>query len=128
MGCDIHAAIEKKVGDRWIMVTRLHRSHRAMNRNYERFAALAGVRGDGPQARGLPQDISESTKLYVEEWAGDAHNHSFLDLCDAGALFLSTEWQGKELSEYAREYPVSHYFDIEECQRREYRLVFWFDN
>lgn len=128
MGCDIHGTVEKKVGDRWVMVDRLHYSHPTTRRNYERFAALAGVRGDGPEPKGIPPDVSESTKLYIEEWGVDGHTHSFLDLVDAARLFLNTDHLGKEIGKYEKEYPISHYFDVDEANPGEYRLVFWFDN
>ena len=130
MGCDIHATVEKKVGDRWVMVNRLDFRSRpeAMQRNYKRFAALAGVRGDGPDPRGLPPDISESTKLYADEWKADGHSHSFLELNEAAKIFLDNEWPAKGISDYAKKYPSEHYFSIHEAKPGEYRLVFWFDN
>ena len=73
------------------MITRLAHPCAALDRNYTRFAALAGVRGDGPTPKGLPKDVSESTKLYSDEWGLDGHGHSFLDLTKATALFLSTD-------------------------------------
>lgn len=122
MGCDISALIERKVGDKWVMVNRLHGE--ATRRNYVRFAALAGVRGDGPAAKGLPDDISESGRLYADEWEGDAHSHSFLGAEEAARIFLAT---AHEPDNYAKNYPCSYFFEIER-EEDNHRLVFWFDN
>lgn len=122
MGCDIHALIERKVCGKWVMVNRLNGA--GTNRNYRRFAALAGVRGDGPDAKGLPNDLSESGRLYADEWEGDAHSHSFLGVKEAAAIFLATAY---ELDNYAKSYPCIHFFEIEDDED-EHRLVFWFDN
>ena len=123
MGCDIHIAVEKKVGDKWVMRDRLHYTKPSTNRNYPRFAALAGVRGDGPDPRGLPEDIGESTRLYRDEWGSDGHSDSWLPLKEACRAWLETDWQPDD---FARKYPECHYFDVED--QGEYRVVFWFDN
>lgn len=122
MGCDIHALIERKVGNKWVMVNRLNGE--ATRRNYTRFAALAGVRGDGPAAKGLPDDLSESGRLYADDWEGDAHSHSFLGAKEAAAIFLAT---AHEPDNYAKSYPCSHFFEIDDDEDS-HRLVFWFDN
>ncbi len=127
MGCDIHIATEKKVGDRWVMVTRLDYRQIGVARNYERFTALAGVRGEGPEPRGLPDDISDGVKLYRDEWSGDGHSDSWHTIKDAAQLFLETEYA--KITDYMSAYPEGYYFDIElEIYPGEYRVVFWFDN
>ncbi len=124
MGCDIHGTVEKKVGEKWVMVNRLY--DEAIERNYARFAALAGVRGEGPKPKGLPQDMADSTRIYVEEWEGDGHSHSWLIIEEAAKIWMESDW-GKD--DFARSYPVVHYFNIErEIHPGEYRVVFWFDN
>lgn len=131
MGCDIHGSVEKLIDGKWVMVDRLR--DKARVRNYTRFAKLAGVRGEGPPARGLPTDISESTELHVNEWGGDGHSHSYLDIDAAANIFKETEFQPND---FVQKYPVSHFFDIDDetcpsCGRpvkNEYRIVFWFDN
>lgn len=127
MGCDIHIATEKRVDDKWVMVTRAFWNTAARTRNYHRFAALAGVRGDGPPPRGLPDDISDSTRLFRDEWGDDGHSDSWLPLHDAARLWLETE-RG-EVNDFMRKWPESHYFDVElESYPGVYRVVFWFDN
>lgn len=123
MGCDIHGVVEKKVGDKWVMVNRLQ----AGDRNYARFASLAGVRGDGPEAKGLPEDLSESGQLAVDEWDLDGHNYSWLELSEAAKIFLATHYNPTHMM---RSFPEYEFFGIEreDNDGSEYRLVFWFDN
>ena len=142
MGCDIHGVVERKVEGHWIAVRTLHgfesqqkneygncwASPLAKARNYERFAALAGVRGDGPAARGLPLDAS-LTARHLFQHEGD-HTPSWLPLAEATAIFLRTEWRGDKLPEHERNYPARLYFSLDDTdiQAYEHRLVFWFDS
>jgi len=128
MGADIHVSLEKKVKDKWVMVTRLdHGAYTyATNRNYERFGALAGVRRPGPAPIGLPDDISDSTELFLQDWDGDAHSHSWLSLDEACKVWLETDHRADE---FALRWPASHYFGLDEDMiKGEYRVIFFFDN
>lgn len=138
MGCDIHIVLEREHGRKWIAVDTFagHESTFkgwaspvATSRNYARFAALAGVRGHGPQAKGLPPDISETAAMLVEDWGTDAHSASWLPLDEAAKIFLATDSPNGP-GEYGRKYPKSHYFGVDEIDERngKYRIVFWFDN
>ncbi len=143
MGCDIHGVIERKWNGRWVGWRTLDHIHTnrpkktgdhlscfqtpaALDRNYERFAALAGVRGDGPEARGLPDDASETSKARFEI-DGD-HTPSWLSLDDACRIFSETEYV--ELDDFDKKYPEYFYFGIEESDgpKSDFRLVFWFDS
>lgn len=125
MGCDIHICIEKRVNNQWMMINRLGFRDYGCYRNYKRFAALASVRGNGLTPKGLPDDISESAKLYSEEFGSDGHSHSCLPLMEASKIFLNTEDERNKKIDT----PESHYFDIDlDCAPGEYRIVFWFDN
>ena len=110
MGCDIHMALEKLVKQKWIMVTRFPINHPATHRNYRRFADLAGVRRNYSTAKGLPEDISESTKLFFDESEEDLHHYSFEDIVDAAKIFVRTHTQNHT---YAMVFPYSYFFDIE---------------
>jgi len=133
MGCDIHLFLERKVGNKWVMVKELDSP--ADNRNYARFSALAGVRGDGPAPKGLPLDISDSVKLHVDDWEGDGHSHSWETIDKAAKIFLDTE---SNPDEYAMRNPASYFFDLStkscRCCGQEilsidnHRIVFFFDN
>jgi hypothetical protein len=89
MGCDIHYCVEvkDKERNRWVGVFNSdepltavlweHRDKFAIwqfdQRHYDFFARLAGVRGDGPDPKGLPEDASDLTLLHG---CGD-HSHSY---------------------------------------------------
>ena len=141
MGCDIHLLVERQVDEKWITVRLFQGFHCrfsqnkyaspvALARNYVRFAALAGVRGDGPEPRGIPDDLSETAKLLVDEYGDDGHSHSWLPIEEATEIFLKTEWEAdKRLSDLDKKYPLYHYFGLEtEIDKGPHRLIFWFDN
>jgi hypothetical protein len=141
MGCDIHGLVERKVNGKWICWRTLNPVHTsrpdehgssfaspaALSRNYERFAALAGVRGDGPDARGLPDDATDTaTHLFETE---EGHTPSWLPLQEATDIFLATERY--DLREFDRKYPAYYYFGVEsesDGPLSDFRLVFWFDS
>ncbi len=141
MGCDIHMVVERFVNEKWIAV-RLFDGFEcrfkgdwdmpvARSRNYERFAALAGVRGDGSEPRGLPGDLSDTAKHLIEKWGEDGHSHSWLPLDEAVSVFLATEWKPEErLSDFDRKCPAYYYFGYEDevDGKWPHRLIFWFDN
>jgi hypothetical protein len=144
MGCDIHGVVERRVRGKWVAVRVLQGLHgtrwasspygyvsdAARSRNYERFAALAGVRGAGPAPRGVPEDASETTAFLVEDYGADGHSHSWLPLAEAAEVFARTEYWPDDLAEDAwpRRYPASLFFDVDEDSAAEHRLIFWFDN
>lgn len=126
MGCDIHGWIEKKVDNKWVAVSEL----KDRNRNYGLFADLAGVRGDGPDAKGLPSDVSETVKYWVDKWGPDAHDHSWLPLDEAYRIFRKHGGNGYYLWDMCG---LDIYPYCPTCKQPTphgdiYRLVFWFDN
>lgn len=121
MGCDIHGWVEKRVDGKWIG----YRPLKDRDRNYDRFGALAGVRGLGPPQRGLPDDISETAKNESEEWGSDGHSHSWIPLKDALKIFTEHRY-GDD-----KHYSAYQAFDVDiddEADFEKYRLVFWFDS
>lgn len=134
MGCDIHGVVERRWKGKWIAARTLDNVQTtdvkygravasALERNYERFAALAGVRGDGPEARGLPDDASDTSRMLFET-KGD-HTPSWPPLVDAARIFKDTE--GTSLKHWS-DMPAYYYFGIDQEPLDEYRLVFWFDS
>lgn len=125
MGCDIHGWIERKVGDKYVAIKEL--GDRATARNYRRFAALAGVRGDGPEPRGVPPNVSETVRYWIDTWDSDGHSHSWLPIkeaCEVWAVDRYPEMGGKR-----SEYPMYEYFGMDdETLEPDDRVVFWFDN
>jgi hypothetical protein len=144
MGADIHGVVERRVGEKWVAVRVFGYVHQpgykdrpyeaafdvALSRNYRRFAALAGVRGVGPEPRGIPSDASETTAFLIADDGDDGHSHSWLPLDEAAAIFGRTEpWpDGVPEDGWPRAYPASLFFGVESESIAEHRLVFWFDN
>jgi hypothetical protein len=139
MGCDIHGVVERFWNDKWVAFNTLSSIHGvygrqpggfdiplARSRNYERFAALAGVRGDGPEARGLPEDASDTSKMLFD-LIGD-HTPSWLPIEEAAAIFIGTERY--PLDSFQKSFPLNTYFGMDERDGppSQFRLVFWFDS
>lgn len=130
MGCDIHVFLERRVEDRWVMVNTLT-SNQTTNRNYDRFAKLAGVRGDGPEPRGIPADVSESVKLHISDWEGDGHSHSWMSLREATPIFRGSSYERFSDPEWIKdeESAIYHFFGSRASRDPDnHRIVFFFDN
>jgi len=141
MGCDIHLVLEQRDADLgWVGIDtfaghessygRGYNSPAARSRNYKLFAALAGVRGDGPTPRGIPEDASTTTRLLVKELGSDGHSHSWLPLIDAAREWNVERYTAEKLRDgYQEKFPESFWFGIDsEMDLSKYRVVFWFDN
>jgi hypothetical protein len=121
----------------------------ADGRNYNLFAKLAGVRGEGPSPKGVPDDASDLALMMVDRWEGDGHSHSWMLMDEALPLFLTTGQLGKpgeavltamrSGTEAAIEQSFDHFWSLDEhyndngeCTGRDklsdFRLIFWFDN
>lgn len=151
MGCDIHAVIEVRdnTNKTWVGVT----GQLGLGRNYEAFAALAGVRSSGNDdkkskviddgvALGLPPDISQTAKYFVDGWGGDGHSHSHLPIREFCKRWLLCEDADKvaDLIRQEIERVAGYSSDtawVKEYERLfgyymddadDYRVVFWFDN
>ncbi|MCE5387968.1 MAG: hypothetical protein K0041_05235 [Acidithiobacillus sp.] len=133
MGCDIHITVEKKIDEEWVMIhTPTWQSDVACERNYRRFAALAGVRGDGPPAKGLPSDVSKGTEYRFAAWGDDAHSPSyntlreFLDVCER------TKYDDVDRSKWSIyclcEHYLGSYWEITDQNPDDFRVVYWFDS
>jgi hypothetical protein len=143
MGCDIHLHIEIKVAGHWH-----HYNHPGVPRNYELFSLMGGVRNPLPDQegyiepvasfRGIPDDVTFTTKLDYVHWGMDAHSASYLltdeviKVCkwlvknEPKRFLAPSEYfcflfgnRFNSFREYRSEYPK----EIEE-----FRFVFWFDN
>ena len=99
MSCDIHLFIEFKVGNKkWEAdpghivevdgdendedAYRSVKDVDASDRHYALFGKLAGVRCNGPEAKGLPKDVSERIALASELYDCDGHSHSYSTLAE----------------------------------------------
>jgi hypothetical protein len=97
MGCDIHMYIETRVGDGEWQADQHHQhiidddgdhyipAVNATGRNYQLFADLANVRGEGMfglEPLGLPDDVSDIVNKASDDWDVDGHSHSYISLKD----------------------------------------------
>lgn len=140
MGCDIHAFIERRAvaarstDHRWEFVMADRGDPRWGDRNYQLFAALAGVRGEGPDAKGLPTDISDLVQEERALIADDGHSDSWHEFWEALALWIEFDDQNHTTNEQHRLHNVTR--DVQAWQMfghvplegYDYRIVYWFDN
>jgi hypothetical protein len=126
MGCDIHIVVVKKKGrgceilwdpgEFWRDENRSQaeydehwrKSRLAQSRNYERFAKLSGVRGDGPEANGWPDWASDHVDMSDE----DLHSHTHYPIRQAAKIFLATEHKDTDKAALAEINPIAMYFNI----------------
>lgn len=165
MGCDIHMVVEKRHPELgWVglhnfpyataevvgqkpgetksdfLVGRLYWTPR--QRNYDLFAEIAGVRGKGPEPRGIPDDASALARMEIEGWGGDGHSHTWLSLTEAIrpfgiAMLGDVEW-AKLMADKVKGAPnwetvdkVLDRFGLgmnDDESTDDYRLIIWFDN
>lgn len=122
MGCDIHCYIEHQKNNQWEYIKYLD-----INRSYQLFAILANVRNFDNKiipispAKGLPKNISQTTKVKAEDWGRDAHSHSCL------TLFEILNAKTSEQSDYLMKTIVPQLLKIDSDWHKT-RIVFWFDN
>jgi hypothetical protein len=143
VGCDIHIILEtKNEAGKWVgeqhyngisaealgidKEDRRYVFWQILNRNYPLFAKLAGVRGDGPEPRGLPDDASELSRMVIDSWGLDAHSVSWGLLSEVGGLFLATI-NPKAMLEPDRHEQIANLFNLS-TTLEDYRIVYFFDN
>jgi len=157
MGADIHMVLEQKHNDGWVGIhsyphldtTTLYGLQvdfnstwpRITGRDYELFAKLASIRGEGLAPLGVPEDVSELARMHIDRWDCDGHSHSYLSLAKFTKLYATTEsaiadstkdrLQGKDLHSKevycAGGYDFTDYDDDFDA-KHDARIVFWFDN
>jgi hypothetical protein len=118
MGADIHMYVEKKLpAGEWVTVQTFEPASKQAfgmegeagwssslfwqieGRFYRLFAKLAGVRGEGPEPLGIPDDASSLYRHYCKQWSGDGHSHSY---CSA-ATFIQRYIEAVEEQNPSRE-------------------------
>lgn len=167
MGADIHMYLEKKLPTgEWAVVQTFSHTYRQAfgltkegattysnmmfwqlgGRFYRLFAKLAGVRGEGPEPKGIPPDASPLYRWYAGEWASDGHSHSWCSAQEFITKYVEAiEEQGGE-SEIQKLYvsrvlekgtnvAVLLFLEVyagvnvsEEDKADDYRFCFFFDN
>ena len=126
MAADIHGWVEAKIGDKWVAIVELYDN----SRNYDRFAALASVRGDGPEPKGIPDDVSDTVKYWIDYWNLDGHSHTWFPIKEAAKIFKATAESD------SHKYPYDEFFNLNMeylkyefgISKKKLRLVIWFDN
>lgn len=102
----------------------------ALGRNYERFAKLSGVRGQGPDPNDWPEWAQH---MFADDYHdGDLHSHTCLPLKKAAKIFADTEYTGQDspIVGFAKANPVSMYFnvDLERPDLDKFLLLICYDN
>jgi hypothetical protein len=155
MGADIHIYAEKKLknGDWSTFSTFPTISLRAYgvpveegksdtawsavgNRDYGFFAALAGVRGHGPEPLGIPDDVSPLVLEEYEGWGEDAHSASWSSAEEFLAIYLEHKFPEEAVQlvggHTTKERLIYQHFGMDVWDEYStidhYRFVFWFDN
>ena len=131
MGADIHTMLEKEINGEWVLVHVPHWNEAGERRNYDRFAKLAGVRGDGPSPKGAPSDISKGAQYRLGKYGSDAHSVSydtlirFLDVCKETERDSTWDYSSSKISAFCEHY-LGIGFNNDECVD-DFRVVYWFD-
>ena len=162
MGADIHIYAERKLKDgTWAMckgytglsseafdndADRKYNFFRVKSRHYGYFAALAGVRGFGPDPKGLPDDVSPLVREEAEHWGVDGHSHSWYSAEEFVPIFMDYKLTDKERTDLVtRKLEAAYSTDITVSVLKKFlgldlpykdgeedpsviRFVFWFDN
>lgn len=162
MGADIHLYVEKRLSNgEWAMVRNLNETivltglstapgtdkprsgyWKLGGRNYRLFARLAAVRGDGPEPKGLPKDVSGYVLEESYGFGSDGHSHSWstpLEFMEAYIGAREPYDAVDELDEYLQiriaegaASALAHFMadmcSLDMGPRDEYRFVYWFDN
>jgi len=129
MGCDIHLHTEIMVNGKW-----LHYSHPDIDRDYELFSRMAGIRGDLIPIdipRGIPGDASDTTKFCYDNDTEFLGIHSASWLAPREISILYQEFKESRKFGYLqgsgwtlREWEDTKGLDL----IQNFRWIFWFDN
>lgn len=126
--------LEERVGEepeRWIAVwssdhlpdTSDDKVNDIDRRNYKRFAAIAGVRGEGPAPKGVPPHPSELTRFWAED--ADLHSPTWYPLSEAVSLYNEPRYVGEDAGDLTTQSFCKRAWGGAES---DYRVVFFFDN
>lgn len=133
MGCDIHYILEVKKYDKWVGIAsdlQYNKDAKADSRDYRFFSELAGVRSYEENSRnplGIPVDISDLSRHYIEYMDDDGHSHSYMPLKEFFSIYKSLYPEENVNSDKMFALWLSE-DDEEEATYENYRVVFFFDN
>lgn len=147
MGCDIHVHVEVKINGKWH-----HYNHPRLERNYDIFTRMAGVRSEGrgdikpiSAPRGMPEDATFITRYSFNRMGVDAHSASWLSAQEVAELGEWAEARRRDKynfdkhSFYSFEHHEIGYIFRNGWNFKDYpkdmpegledaRAIFWFDN
>lgn len=114
----------------------VHPFGRLGRRDYDFFARLAGVRGDGPEPNGVPSDASALTQRCVMRWEGDGHSHVHMTLREFVKRKIITDVTIADAAKSKLQGgdPIAEYLgdcadDVNDITLDENtRVIAWFDN
>ena len=113
----------------------VHPFGRLRRRDYGFFSRLAGVRGEGPDPNGVPDDASVMANRCLKRWEGDAHSHGHMSLRDFIRLKITGDGAIAEAAKSKlqggdpiTEFLGEHYDGDDITLDENTRVVFWFDN
>lgn len=112
----------------------VHPFGRLGRRDYDFFARLAGVRGDGPEPNGVPSDVSALTQRYISRWGDNGHSHVHMTLREFIKRKIITDVTiadaaksklqgGDPIAEF-----LGNYIDDDITLDDNTRVIAWFDN
>lgn len=145
MGCDIHFNIERHCDTYgWIGIystesdLNFGRERGNYNpltgRDYDFFGKVAGVRTEGPDPKGLPDDASDMSRFARERWGMDGHSWTHLTLLEFLSIYVlhnfTADAMRARLEHADKEKIIQDYFPHLwlSASLSEYRVVIWFDN
>lgn len=122
-----------KVGADVDRLSWLERRPAMKSRNYDFFAKLAGVRGEGPDPKGFPEDASELARMMTDPDSADDHSHSYDTLEDFVRTYLLTAGDEVVASTIVDQLRggnglITHTAGVWDNDLHLYRVVYWFDN
>jgi hypothetical protein len=136
MGCNMHYILEKKYNGRWVGVASdLQYNECAANtRNYKFFSKLAGVRSEEKfplvQPNGIPEDISDLSKINFYEWGHLKHSYGYKTLAQFCDIYNSVQFDDDRKYSFTtmmwKLFRIS--VDPTDDDIDNYRVVFFFDN
>lgn len=97
MGCNSHITVEVKDTDYPSLGWQCWAEHVMESRCYDLYAAMAGVRGFGPEPKGMPLDRSLVSKCFHDEHS--EHSITWLtpkeyaEAYNAAGMVVSKEWE-----------------------------------
>lgn len=133
MGCDVHVIVEVKTESGWLGVYASDARVPSEGipdvkwRDYELFGRLAGVRRDGPEPKGWPEDASPLAVYILSQNEDDYHSLTWYPLAEAVDIYNAAPSAvgSKKSGHFA---PWDFTYDADSKDVDDFRVLFAFDN